>query len=441
MTRICDPFAYGDGPVSESFWADTVPIAPRPSLGGAATAEVAIIGAGFTGLNAALRLAQNGVSVAVLDAKQVGWGASGRNGGFCCLGGAMLSEPKMRKAFGQDATRDFLMTERAAVDFVDQLAAEASWDVDRHSHGETLLAHKPGAMAGIVAEAAKVDSHFGTTSTVIEKDALRENGLGGEFHGAVTLPVGFALNPRKYVSALADTCEEAGAEIYGDSPVTAVVHENGHWCLSTPQGHLRAKKLIIATNGYSSETVPPWMAGRYLPAQSSIIVTRKLTPEELAAQGWTSAQMAYDSRDLLHYFRLMPDGRFLFGMRGGITTTQGVHERIRHKIRAHFDRLFPAWRQVETPWFHTGFVCLARDMTPFAGAVSGHEGLYAAFAFHGNGVAMGSYAGALLAEEILGRNTLLHPDIMRRTPRHFPLGRFRRLLMYPAYVGFELSDL
>ncbi|KPA20316.1 Gamma-glutamylputrescine oxidoreductase [Shimia sp. SK013] len=441
MTRICDPFAYGDGPVSESFWADTVQIAPRNSLEGTVTAEVAIIGAGFTGLNAALRLAQNGVSVAVVDANQVGWGASGRNGGFCCLGGAMLSEPKMRKTFGQDATREFLMGERAAVDFVDDLVTEAGWEVDRHSHGETLLAHKPGAMASIIAEAAKVDSHFGTSSTVIDKDSLRQHGLGGEFHGAVTLPVGFALNPRKYVAALADDAAAAGAEIYGDSPVTDVVHENGYWSLTTPQGHVRAKKLIVATNGYSSETVPPWMAGRYLPAQSSIIVTRKLTADELAAQGWTSAQMAYDSRDLLHYFRLMPDGRFLFGMRGGITTTQGVHERIRHKIRAHFDRLFPEWRHVETPWFHTGFVCLSRDLTPFAGAVPEHGGLYAAFAYHGNGVAMGSYAGALLAEEILGRKTLLHPDIMRRTPRHFPLGRFRRLLMYPAYVGFELSDL
>ncbi len=440
MTRICDPFAYGDGPVSESFWAETVPLPTRPAFKGAARADVAIIGAGVTGLNAALRLAQAGMSVTVLDAKQVGWGASGRNGGFCCLGGGMLGEAQMAKHFGKAETRDFLMAERDAVDFVDHMITDAGWDVDRHSEGETILAHKPAAMTTIADEAAMVDSLFGTKSTIIPKEHLRQHGLGGEFHGAVTLPVGFALNPRKFVGALAKASEAAGATIFGDSPVTETMRDSGEWLLKTPQGQVRAKKLIVATNGYSSESIPPWLAGRYLPAQSSIIVTRALTQDELNAQGWTSAQMAYDSRSLIHYFRLMPDGRFLFGMRGGITTTESVHNRIRHKIRAHFERLFPAWKHVETPWYHTGFVCLSGDLTPFVGAVPGEEDLYATFAYHGNGVAMGSYAGALLANDILDRSDLRHPDILRSVPKRFPLGRYRRLLMYPAYVGMELTD-
>lgn len=440
MKRICDSFAYGDGPVSESFWAGTVPLRSRADLQGTERADVAIIGAGVTGLNAALRLARAGVSVAVLDAKQVGWGASGRNGGFCCLGGAMLGEPQMAKRFGKAATHEFLMAERGAVDFVDQMISDYGWDVDRHSEGETILAHKPAAMAAISEEAAMVDSLFGTKSSVIPKEALRQHGLGGAFHGAVTLPVGFALNPRKFVGSLADAAEAAGAKVFCDSPVLETGREGQGWVLRTPKGNLRAEKLVIATNGYSSETIPSWMAGRYLPAQSSIIVTRPLSQEEQDAQGWTSAQMAYDSRSLLHYFRLMPDGRFLFGMRGGITTTESVHNRIRYKIRAHFERLFPAWKHVETPWFHTGFVCLAADLTPYAGSVPDAENLYAAFAYHGNGVAMGSYAGALLAEEILGRSELLHPAILRAAPKRFPLGRFRRLLMYPAYVGMELTD-
>ncbi|TCL01464.1 glycine/D-amino acid oxidase-like deaminating enzyme [Shimia isoporae] len=441
MTRICDPFSYGDGPVSESFWADSVPIPDRGTAAGAVEADVAIIGAGFTGLNAALRLAQAGMSVVILEAKQVGWGASGRNGGFCCLGGAMLDAAGMERTYGADATRAFFMAEKGAVEFVEQMIDESGWDVDRHSDGETILAHKPSAMRAIADEAAHIDSLFGTKSTVIPKEELRQHGLGGDFHGAATLPVGFALNPRKYVSALANSVEQSGATIFGDSPVTDAKRDNGKWSLKTPEGTVRAEKLVIATNGYSSEAIPAWMAGRYLPAQSSIIVTRPLTDDELRSQGWTSSQMAYDSRSLIHYFRLMPDRRFLFGMRGGITTSETVHHRIRHKIRAHFERLFPEWRHVETPWFHTGFVCLSRDLTPFAGAVPEEEGLYAAFAYHGNGVAMGSYAGALLAEDILGRSGLPHPDVLRRPPKPFPLGRFRRLLMYPAYVGFELSDL
>ncbi|SFK90758.1 NAD(P)/FAD-dependent oxidoreductase [Shimia haliotis] len=441
MKRICDPFSYGDGPVAQSFWADTVPLPTRTSLHGEERAEVAIIGAGVTGLNTALRLSRAGVSVVVLDAKQVGWGASGRNGGFCCLGGAMMGEGRMSKTFGQAATRDFYMTEKAAVDFVDQIIVDAGWDVDRHSDGETILAHKPAAMARLTEEAAHIDSLFGTSSTVVPKDALRQNGFGGAFHGAVTLPVGFALNPRKFVGSLAGAAEATGARIYCDSPVLRATRDGAHWVLASPNGQVRANKLVIATNGYSSEQIPVWMAGRFLPAQSSIIVTRPLSQEEQSAQGWTSSQMAYDSRKLIHYFRLMPDGRFLFGMRGGISTTESVHNSTREKIRAHFERLFPKWRHVETPWFHTGFVCLSRDLTPFAGAVPNEDNLYAAFAYHGNGVAMGSYAGALLANDILGRSDLPHPDILRAAPKRFPLGQFRRLLMYPAYVGFEVFDL
>ena len=161
MTRICDPFSYGDGPVAESFWAATVPLPSRPAMQGEAQADVAIIGAGVTGLNAALRLAQAGVSVAVLEAKQVGWGASGRNGGFCCLGGGMWGESQMSKRYGATQTRDFLLAERDAVDFVDQMITVAGWDVDRHREGDTILAHKPAAMAAIKDEAAHVDALFG----------------------------------------------------------------------------------------------------------------------------------------------------------------------------------------------------------------------------------------------------------------------------------------
>jgi glycine/D-amino acid oxidase-like deaminating enzyme len=137
----------------------------------------------------------------------------------------------------------------------------------------------------------------------------------------------------------------------------------------------------------------------------------------------------------------MPDGRFLFGMRGGLATGRRAHDAIRSKIKRHFARLFPAWSEVEIPHFWGGFVCYSRGLTPFAGPVAGSEGLYAAFAYHGNGVAMGSYAGALIAQEILGGTKLHHPEVMRAMPRQFPLGRARRLLMYPAYLHYALKDL
>ena len=441
MKRICDPFAYSDGPVENSFWAETVPVSPRSALSENLTTEVAIIGAGYTGLNAALKLAEAGVDVTVLDSKQVGWGASGRNGGFCCLGGAKASNRSLKRQFGVEALSEYLSAERAAVDHVDSLLSRFDWDVDRHSDGETMLAHNARAAAGFAQDAEDFATLYQQPVDVIAKEDLADRGFGGGFYGAITTPIGFALNPRKYVSNLAQSAEMAGAKIYGNTAVTGTKQHAGLWHLTTPQGQVTAKKLVIATNGYSSESTPPWLAGRFLPAQSSVIVTRPISPEEQAAQGWTSRQMSYDSRNLLHYFRLMPDNRFLFGMRGGLSTSQPTSEKIKIRIRQHFEQLFPAWAHIETPHHWSGFVCYSRGQAPFAGRVPGVENLYAGFAYHGNGVAMGSYAGGLIAQDILQESTLTHPDIMKMTPGRFPLGRFRRLLMYPGYLYYSVKDL
>lgn len=440
MSRICQAFSYGDGPIKERFWGGTVSVLPRAPLRQDAQTEVAIIGAGVTGLNAALRLAQAGVSVTVLDAKQVGWGASGRNGGFCCLGGTKASYASLIKRYGTEDALDYIRTERAAVDHVEGLIDHYGWQVDRHSDGETILAHTPAIAQTLEANAASYADIYGVKAQVTAQEDLLAQGLGGMFYGALTHPIGFALNPLKYVSNLAQSCENAGVQIYGDTPVLQTNPHSGHWHLKTAQGTLTAHKLIIATNGYSSEHIPAWMAGRYMPAQSSVMVTRPITEAEQLQQGWTSAQMAYDSRNLLHYFRLMPDGRFLFGMRGGLSTGVKTHEVMRRQIRRDFERLFPAWQAVATTHYWSGYVCLTRDLTPFAAAVDGAENLYAAFAYHGNGVALGSYAGAMIADQILGQDKLRQPAIMRRVPRPFPLGRARRLLLYPAYLYYALKD-
>jgi glycine/D-amino acid oxidase-like deaminating enzyme len=183
------------------------------------------------------------------------------------------------------------------------------------------------------------------------------------------------------------------------------------------------------------------MAGRYLPTQSSIIVTRPMSQDELTAQGWTSTQMCYDTRNLLHYFRLMPNGRMLFGMRGAMKHTHATEALNRQKVRADFDAMFPAWRHVETPCYWSGLVCLTRDFLPYAGPIPGMDGGFAAFAYHGNGVSMGSYSGRLLADLVQGKTPELpYPAQMRHEPRRFPLGKFRRLLMRPAYLRYALKD-
>ncbi|MBV2359188.1 FAD-binding oxidoreductase [Thalassococcus sp. CAU 1522] len=440
MIRIYEPAAYG--PQGRCWWADTVAGDHWPSIDGDMTADVAVIGGGYTGLSAALHLAEGGASVALLEAEHPGWGASGRNGGFCCLGGAKASDTALRKRFGADGLARWKTTKIDAIRTVEALIDRFGIQVDRHSVGETLLAHAPRAWRQMQADARQIADKtqgYGVSPQLIGRDALRDHGLGGDWYGALTIPLGFALNPRKYHAGLAQAALRAGARLFAGSPATAVLPERAGWRVVTPTGGVLAGRVVVATNGYSSEDIPDWLRGRYLPAQSSVIVTRPLSEGEQAAQGWTSAQMAYDSRRLLHYFRLMPDGRFLFGMRGGLRATPRAQAAISHKIRADFARLFPAWADVEITHEWSGLVCLMPELRPFVGPVPDHPGLFAALGYHGNGVAMGSHAGKLVAATVLGRNDV--PAVMAAPPGRFPLGRFRRALLRPAYWLAEAFDL
>lgn len=425
MRRIFEPRAYAAESLSGCYWPGTATLPEFAPLSANLSADVVVIGAGFTGLSAALHLAQAGQSVVVLEAQQPGWGASGRNGGFCCRGGAMASGAALSRRFGHAALAEWEQAEVDAIALVRDLLNRHGIEADTHSQGETLLAHSPRAMGRLRADGGKL----------IEPAQLSGHGITGPFHGALVEPAGFALNPRKYLAGLLSACIEAGVEVFGGTPVTGIAAGPEARCRG---GTVRARALVLATNGYSSEDVPEWMAARYMPVQSNVMVTRVMTPAEQEAQGWASTQMCYDTRILLHYFRMLPEGRMLFGMRGGLRATARADRAIAQRVRADFDAMFPAWRGVETTHMWSGLACLTRDRVPYVGSVPGLERAYAGFAWHGNGVAMGSLAGRLLAGLVLGQNRV--PKVMRHPPRRVPFGRFRRALLPAVYAGFGLMD-
>jgi glycine/D-amino acid oxidase-like deaminating enzyme len=437
MARILSDFAYGDAPIQTCFWGQSKVEAPKAQ--GDLHAKVAIVGAGFTGLSAALHLGQEGVDVVVLDAKSPGWGATGRNGGFCCLGGMALTDGMLAKRYGADGTSAWRATEVAAITLVRDLLNEHAIQADTHSDGETILAHSARAMKALRAEQAKADAAYGAASILHEAEELPALGMKGRYFGALTLPHGFGLNPRKYADGLAQAAIKAGARLYSNSPVRAVTPQNGGFTLTTSAARIRAEKVIFATNGYSSEDVPPWMRGRYLPLQSNVLVTRALTPDEIA-EGWSSPQMAYTYQTLLHYFRLLPNGQFLFGMRGGLFSGARAFASLQKRTRRQFEHAFPFWKHVETPYSWNGALAFAYDLSPYVGPVPEMPGAFVGFAYHGNGVAMATHSGAILARLALGQDAGDHyPQIMQDVPKRFPLGRYRRLLMAPAYVAAALS--
>lgn len=442
MKRIFGAFAYGDGPRHGCWWDETCTILPRGPLSTDTQTDVAIVGAGVTGLSAALHLARAGVGATVVDANDVGWGASGRNGGFCCLGGSKADDAGIESRFGRAGRLAYRRSELEAVRLVERLVDELSLDVDRHSAGETMLAHRASDADAMRVQAATLSENYGFDPVVIEKDSLAAGGFGRFFHGGLTIPAGFGLNPRKYVGGLADAAEAAGATIFGQSGVDRITPAPGHrWHLDINGVTLCADRVIVATNGYSSEDIPDWLRGRFMPGQSNVLVTRPLTTSELEAQGWTTDQMCYDTRNLLHYFRLLPDRRFLFGMRGGLLSGPAAEIRARRRVRADFESMFPAWRDVESAHAWSGMVCLARDLMPFVGAVPGQKGMFAGLCYHGNGVAMGTYSGALLAALAQGKPPdMPFPDAMKTPLRRFELGPLRRLMMPAAYAAYAFAD-
>ncbi len=441
--RVLSDHAYGPEPLNTCYWAETVPDwqLDCPPLQGETRAEVAVIGGGYTGLNAALNLAHAGVDVLLLESQFPGWGASGRNGGFCCLGGANLDNDALERAVGEQGRREWRQVERLAVAHVADLLTAEGIKADTHSDGETILAHSPRAMRGLESELASIRTDYGVDAQLHDRADLERLGMAGPYHGGLSIPIGFALNPRKYVLGLLRAAQGAGARIHGFSPVQRIGREKALFRLETAQGQVLAHKVIFATNGYGSEDLPPWMAGRFMPVQSSVLVTRPLSPDEIGQSGWTSSQMAYNTRNLLYYFRLMPCGRMMFGRRGGVLSSPQSDARTMADTRQHFERHFPSLAHVETPYGWHGFLSVNRSEIPFVGPVPDMPGAFAGFSYHGNGVAMGSYAGAILAD--LARDntpTRTYPAVMQQSPRRYPLGRHRRMLLPLGYLAMSIKD-
>ena len=416
---IYEPRAHDTNIQPESYWRATCPPLPDfPALAGPRQADVAIIGAGYAGLNAALELVERfGAQVVVLEAGQPGWGASGRNGGFCCLGGAKLGDGAILRRVGADGLAQWHGFERSAIARVRENLSRYGIDANPAEGGELLLADSPQAWARMQASAGALGAQIWSRAELADRGLNTAAYLGGRY-----VPDGFGLHPMAYVTGLARAARDAGVQVFGNSRATRIAPTDGVWTVTTAQGQVRARRVLVATNGYTDETLVPWLARRLVPAISNIMVTRPITDAERAAQGWTRTLMSYDSRHMLHYFRLLPDARFLFGARGGLSFAAPSVAAFAARSRAEFELIFPAFAGAQTEFAWNGLVCLTSSGAPFIGPVPGAEGLWLALGWHGNGVAAASEGGRRVAPALMGASHKL-PALVRRTPPRVPFPR------------------
>ena len=433
-------------PHAPSYWAATA--GPEPagvqSLAGDRRAEVAVIGGGYTGLAAAYRLAgTHGLDTVVLEANPIGWGASGRNGGFALITlGKVALEDRIRK-WGLEAARRSIAIGVEAIETVRELIAKEQIACDPQPDGSLLVAHRPHAVAELAERVRLYREVLGYGDVeFLDRAQLESDGYlrGPSAHGALRTRNAFGLHPMKYVRGLAAAAMRRGATLCERSPVTAWRREGGEHVLVTPTGAVRARRVVMATNGYTPEGLHPFFRGRVLPAKSNIVVTRPLTEDEWREVGMLTTQVYSDTRKLLFYWRRLPDGRMLLGGRAGVLDTPAGLRARRRRLESAIAAKWPVLRGLGSEYFWHGNVCLSYDLMPHVSTVEGDPSVAYAMAYLGSGVAMSTYSGGLAADLVAGK------DVPRDTPltaaglARFPLPFLRRAYLAGAYVVYSVKD-
>ncbi|HZQ24780.1 MAG TPA: FAD-binding oxidoreductase [Terriglobales bacterium] len=389
-------------PREHNFWLTTVEIPkPDPAQSLPERVEVAVIGAGFTGLSAARTLAKRGAQVAVLEAQTLGWGASSRNGGMV-LTGLKLGVNKLISMYGRERVQQMYAASLESIHCVERIVQQDAINCDFARSGHLEVACKQKHFDDYARQAEVIQREFNHQLRVVPRNQLR-NEIGSDiYHGGMVDEVSAGLNPARYVAGLGGAAMRAGAALLENTRVTrlqrATNNGNSGWRVSTSRGELWARDVFVGTSGYTS-AVTPALQKRIIPIGSYILATQIL-PESLAHELSPRKRMIYDSKNYLYYYRLTPDRRMLFGGRAAFfpETETTVRESAEILRRGMID-VYPQLRDVEVEFVWGGTLDFAFDIMPHAGQI---DGMYYALGYAGHGVAMATYQGEKMAEWIAG---------------------------------------
>jgi glycine/D-amino acid oxidase-like deaminating enzyme len=413
------------------WWEDAPPlsIAPKPV---APSCDVAIVGAGYTGLSAAITLARAGRAVQVFDKMRAGEGASSRNGGIAS-GNLRPSLSQMIRRFGKERAMAMQAEAKAAREDLVQFIAQEKIDCDFKLTGRFTGASSPDQYDRLRREAEVLASTLGIEAFALDR-AHQRDALGTDYYwgGMVRMDIG-GLHPAKLLAGMLRVANEAGATIHGETAVTRIVPANGGFEVETARGKIRARDVIVATNGYT-DAANPWLRRRLVPVASCIVATEPISAN-LMRTLMPKGYMCSETRKLHYYYRPSPDGRrILFGGRGGSLgdASAAATPRLQRALADVFPELDGTG--VTHSWF--GYVAMNRDMVP---RIFSHDRIHYAAGYCGSGVVWARWAGQKAALNVLGR-AQDRSALDFRPPRAVPLYSGKPWFMPAVFAWYELQD-
>tara|TARA_B100002003_G_scaffold158070_1_gene146726 strand:+ start:177 stop:1526 length:1350 start_codon:yes stop_codon:yes gene_type:complete len=357
--------------------------------------DVLVIGSGYTGLHAALITARADRTTQVIETNSPGWGCSTRNGGQISPS-IKLSLAELSKKYGAEKALAIRKEGYASLEWIEEFVKAENIDCDFQRNGRFNAAHTPQHFIKLVQEAEQLSKEEGFPSVVVTR-AEQRNELGTDtYHGGVIFTRNGMLHPAKYHAGLLKVAQQAGVAITGNCSAENIKPKGDVFVVDTPKGEILAKKIIIATNGYTTDLVP-WLKRRVIPVGTYMIATEPL-PKSVMDRLFPKNRAVVDTCKIVYYYRSSPDRtRVLFG---GRVSADEIDPSISGPIlKRDMCRIFPELENCKLTHSWTGTVAFSFDKLMHIGQ---HKGIHYAMGYCGSGVAMASYLGMRLGQQSLG---------------------------------------